>query len=85
MNELMTAIKKLTRSVEAAAVAGWSPKPVRLLCRCGRLFTGGMKTWLRHWNADHPRLAKQYKAKTDHERCNLLLEMMRAAKPRRTD
>lgn len=80
MNDLMAGIKKLTRSIEAAAVAGWSPKPTPLLCQCGRRFNGGMKTWLPHWNKDHPKLAKKYKAESNHERVNLLLKMMRAAK-----
>jgi len=80
MNELMAGIKKLKRSIDALAVAGWNPKPVPLLCHCGRLFRSGMKTWLPHWNKDHPKLAKKYRAKSDHERVNLLLTMMRAAK-----
>jgi uncharacterized C2H2 Zn-finger protein len=82
MNDLMAGIKKLTRSVEAIAVAGWNPKPVPLLCQCGRLFRGGQKTWLPHWNKDHTKLAQKYKAKSNHDRVNLLLKMMRAAKPK---
>lgn len=80
MKNLMAAITKLTNHIDAMALAGWNPKPPPLLCRCGRLFRGGMKTWLPHWRKDHPKLAKKYDTELKKERVNLLLEMMRDAK-----
>lgn len=80
-NDLMAGINKLVKHIDAMALAGWNPKPPALLCRCGRRFNGGMKTWLPHWRKDHPKLAKKYDTVLKKERVNLLLKMMRAAKP----
>lgn len=80
MNDLMAAIKQLTKHIDVLALAGWNSKPPPLLCRCGRLFRGGMKTWLPHFRKAHPKLAKRYDTDLKKDRGNLLLGMMRKAR-----
>lgn len=82
MKNLMAAINQMTRAVELWATQAMMPeKPTPMRCVCKRLFRGGMKTWLPHWKKDHPKLCAAYQKKTGHDRANLMLGMMRKAKP----